>query len=401
MYFHNKYFNSVITIFILGFFVNGCAMKPLYNKSIVDLRNEAARNYSKQVVEAAAGVLDRSELPVMFSVEGGSSVWNPKYESQFGAAIGPPWSANTTALNPGILASETVVDSMQFNDFGSAATYRLNILYVFLCFPYEIESLHISGGTLFNLFSIQQAKDGLDYATPLSNGSFLGVPKEKQKDFLLFVNDVLNWSRHAEPDILDLSSPPGIVYMFLFKYYDNLLTNTLAIQTVKSGQKRMEVVQAQVDALTAEYQTRLNQALAKDYVDSGYTSALKLLREDVIALQTELDAVRKSKNNAEMSAQTAYAENNFILNKLKRVLMDLAKHDTRVDADAVDETMKLLTQRVEGVNNGTMDITHELKNFIPVGGSGLNADENTDDLYRERFEKLPSSIDTSVIRLNN
>lgn len=380
-------------------FFNNCAMRPLHNKSIVDLRNEAAENYSKQVVEAAVGIIDRSELPVMFSVEGGNSVWNPKYESQFGASIAPPWSADKTALNPGILVSETVVDSVQFNDFGSAATYRLNILYTFLCFPYDIESLHLPNGVIYSLFVVQDNTEGLNYPIHLSDGKYLGVPKEKRVEFLLFVNDVMNWSRHATPNLLDLSSPPGIVYMFLFKFYDNIQVIYSSNQAVTGLSKETQQLETQLQTVTTDYQTKLKQALGNPSVNEGYTATLSLLRSDVQAMQSVLNDLKSNLGAAQSMGQTAYSENLFILNKLHRALTETAKYDPDVSEDAVQATIDTLTKQVKDVHEGKSDI-QSLRDFIPVGGSGINANESTEDIYRERFERLPDSIDASVIRLN-
>lgn len=396
-----KRYGMFFLIPTLCVFFSNCAMHPLHKRTIVNLRNETAYNYSKQVVEAAAGIIDRSELPVMFSVEGGSSIWNPQYESDFGANISPPWSAASTALSPGITISESVVDTVQLNDFGSDATYRLNILFSYVCFPLVIEELDLPNGMLYSIFHIQDTQENLDYPTKLSDGKYIGVPKTKRHEFLLFVSDVLNWSRHASPNILDLSSPPGVTYMFLFKYYHNLQGSFSSSQAVAGLSDKIQQHKIQVQLVTKEYETKLQFALANDSISNGFTEALKLLQSKVKTMQSELKELENEFNSALSSAQKYYVENHFIVKQLSHVLTELAEHDSDINTDQVNGTLATLNQRIEDVHDGVSnDIMNELKQYIPIGGSGIEAAEATEDLYRERFERLPDSIDTSSIRLN-
>lgn len=395
-----RIYNMLFTMSFIILF-NGCAMRTLHNKTIVNLRNETAHNYSKQVVEAAAGILDRSELPVMFSVEGGNSTWNPHYEKSFNFDVSPPWSAATTVLSPGILASESVVDTVQINDFGSDATYRLNNLFSYVCFPFVIENLVLPNGMLYSIFNIQNTQEGLDYPTKLSHGKYIGVPLEKRKEFLLFVSDVLNWSRHASPDILDLSSPPGIAYMFFFKYYHNLQDSYSSIQASTGLNNEIQQYEIKNQIVTLEYETKLHSALNGDSISNGFPAILKLLQSHVEGIQSSLNDLENELNSSRTTGQKYYIENHFILKNLTKVLTTLAKQDPDINVNQVNETLLILQQRIDDVHEGKLDdIMKELKLYIPVGGSGIEAAESTEDLYRERFERLPDVIDTSSIRLN-
>lgn len=394
-------FGNILLIPIICLLLSNCAMRSLHNRSIVNLRNETAHNYSKQVVEAAAGILDRSELPVMLSIEGGNSIWNPRYEKNLSASISPPWSAGNTVLNPGVVTSESIVDTMQFNDFGSDATYRLHILYTYLCFPLVIENLYMPNGMLYSIFTIQDTQNGLDYPTKLREGNYIGVPKEKKREFLFFVSDVLNWSRHASPNILDLSSPPGITYMFFFKYYYNLQTGYSSNHDALVLKNEIQQQKTQADKIKEDYQSKLQFALENNSTNNSFIPALQLLQNDVETMRSELSSQYNSLRVTQSNVQQTYVENHFILNKLKRALKHLAEQDPNINIQEVNDTLDALTKRIEDVHEGkSNDLTEALKHLIPIGGSGIEAAESTEELYRERFERLPDTIDTSSIRLN-
>jgi hypothetical protein len=62
---------NILVSVVIALSLTGCFMKKMHYKSFLELREEASRNYSVQVLDSIVGVLEHAELPVFFNVEAG------------------------------------------------------------------------------------------------------------------------------------------------------------------------------------------------------------------------------------------------------------------------------------------------------------------------------------------
>ncbi|MBI1390266.1 MAG: hypothetical protein GC154_17640 [bacterium] len=391
-------FLSVIVAFAL--MNQGCVMKSAHYKTFLDVRNETAKNYSQQVVDSTVRLIDDAQLPVFFSVEAGNAAWAPTATGQIGATIPAPWRASTTTLAPGLSLSEQMSNALQFNDFGSAAMYRIILLYGVLCYPYVIEDTTFPNGVLYTVFSIQDSPKGLDYATKMKDGRWLGVPEEKKYEFVKFSNDVTNWSRHAQPDPSDLYSTAGVVYRYFTEYMQSLVKLADTVSSVSASTKALEDLQKQLEKEQKELDDVQKQAATTKIPPLIFNTMLTNEREDVTKKQDEIRQAQTQLGQAKMQIVQTASSLRGIIGLLAQTMETVEKYDPDVKSIDSDAEIASMNDKIAKIMQGDTKILQELQQFLIHGSGGLKASETTDELYRERFESLPDRFNTSYESLN-
>lgn len=188
--------------------LTGCAFQRAHYKSLVHMQAETATNYSQQVLEAIIGVCDNAKLPVLFSVESGASTWMPLYNSNAVATI-PTLIVGQTSVTGSLGGGESLTTQLQYNDFGSAAMSRAISLYGLLCFTLQYGETVLPNGTLRTVVEPADSHEHFLIWGKRRNGQYLGVTQDKSEQFLHFAHDVTYWTRHATPDVSDLTSTTG------------------------------------------------------------------------------------------------------------------------------------------------------------------------------------------------
>ncbi len=395
--------SPVINIFVsvvIAFSLTGCLMKKMHYKSFLELREEAARNYSVQVLDSIVGVLEHAELPVFFNVEAGQSTWTPTYTLSSGNVVSA-WThditldTNTvTATSPSSSSGESVTSTLQYNDFGAAAMTRINALYAFLCLPMQFGEVKFPNGALYTIVDKADSPKSFILSSKIAHDSYMGVVQKKSFAFLRFSNDVTYWSRHDKPETNDLASVAGILYRFSFEYPRKKQALIDAIKSKESAQvsiskvqqalkdKRKEFENLQIEAKTTKTNAQIMQTL------------LQYKQKELEAKAKGFASVNEKISKAEVTIKTNKAELEGLIMVLENGLQEIIDNDPDVKSVNVATLTADLHKHLEQIMAGVKEILEE--EFTIPGAKGLNAGESRDDLYRERFESLPPRFDTNL-----
>ncbi|MBD3267696.1 hypothetical protein GF373_13585 [bacterium] len=366
-------------------------MKQYYDASFVELREDTSFSYSQQVVDVIVDLLDNANLPVLMKVEAGNAAWSPSVSSGINAQIPGPWNADTTTLMPSFNGRDSLSSSIQYNDFSTAAMLRINSLYEFLCFPIQFADVNLPHGMLYTTISIQDSPKGLFLARKLSDGQYLGIPPEKKGEFLMFANDVIYWSQNANPNPQDLRSPAGLFYRFSVEYRDSLLNLAKAQKGLKTLKSDLESAKQTVNALQQEYQQTEEEAKAQQGDSKIIQTILSFKREDLLGSRNHMGQINDDILEAQTMIQTNHKNLTELIGLMEDTLITVEKNDPDFQGD-IDSAIAMFEGHVEQAMQGEMDILQEVEG-TDRRGTGLDAAESVDELYRERFESLPQRFE--------
>ena len=388
-----KLYLSTLALIVL-FSLSGCAMKEVYNQSFLDLRENTSTNYSQQIVDVIVDLRQDAKLPVFFSIEAGNAVWSPRIGGGLDVAIPGPWNSRTTGLAPSLNGSDSANNSIQFNDFGSAAMIRINSLYEFLCFPFKFGDVYLSNGTLFACVSEADSNENLHSARKLKNGKFLGVPSEKKVQFLAFASEVTYWSQNANPSLDDLRSAAGVFYRFSIDYIPNLQKAINSLTQVNQMEKDLPGAKKEYQIAKDKFDEFLNNS-------QNSTANPDILKKIVETKQADVTNKGEAVQSMEsaIAAQKAIHSKSVVLleqlkNSVQSVLTDLIEVDPDVKEENVKSTIVAIQSQINRAKKADMKVLSELKPSM-IRGVGLDASESLDALYRERFESLPQRFDSA------
>jgi len=379
---------------ILGCMVvlTGCVFQRAHYKSLLELREESAINYSRQVLETIVGVCDEARLPVFFSVEAGVSHWTPSYSSSATAAF-PALALGYLGVTGTLGGGEALSNQLQYNDFGAAAMTRVTALYGLLCFAIRHDQSALPNGTLYTAVDQADSRDNFLLWAQRRNGRYLGVSPAKREQFLKFAHDVTYWTQHATPDLRDLISTTGRLYRFSIEFHTavtNLITSRLArFKTEEAAAQVQEALKAKQQALNAlkeEARTsKLDPVVLRALLDVEIQE-LKALAEAVTKLSGALDKLDSDArtNAAALRELTTLYEG--IVAELKRDDPDLAGVDT-------EPVIAAFRKSIESIMTADREQLQALQVPGLPSAAGHKAQDPVDKLYRQRFEDLPPSFD--------
>lgn len=388
---------SVVLAGMMGFFLlsSGCAMRGTHYKSLLDLREETARNYSQQVIDAIVGVRDKSTLPLFFSVEAGVSSWSPSLSGGLSAQIPGPWRARTTALIPSLQGSESMSNQIQFNDFGAAPMSRVNSLYALLCFHYSIGSVELPNGTLYTIVNESPTAEGLQFTRRLKNGNYLGVPHEKNEDFLKFCKDITFWTRHSAPDPKDLNSAAGMIYRFSIEYPTSIITLANALKTRDSSKAALGEAQKSLVTEKQAYDQLVNESKTSKTAPEIMTTLLGYKREEVKGKLQSLGAVSAAIQQAESDISSQTANLQSLVQSLQKTLEKVKTNDPDASQIDVQGAVNGLMGQISQLLQGNKEVMEQLQ-ATSIQGTDLKAEDSVDKLYRDRFESLPQRFEGAL-----
>lgn len=371
--------------------LTGCAFQRIHYKSLVQMQAETATNYSQQVLAAIIGVCDNARLPVLFSVESGASTWTPIYNSNATATI-PTLIVGQTSVIGTLGGGESLTTQLQYNDFGSAAMSRAVSLYRLLCFTIQYGTTVLPNGTLRTVVEQADSHEHFLIWGKRRNGQYLGVTREKNEQFLHFAHDITYWTRHATPDVHDLTSTTGKLFRFSAEYptvVANLVSSRLAwfqtSEALTSIQEAFKTKQQAFEALKKEVRTSKAPGLVLQTLLQTDIQELTALGQAVAKLagdHTKLDGDILNNSNQLVALEMLLAD---IFRTLKRHDPDLAGLD-------IEAIMAAYRKSGEVLLNGDRQQLEAAIVLKPPQVSGAKAQESIDKLYRERFESLPQSF---------
>lgn len=384
----------ILALLIILPLLQSCTMQKIYSKSFLDLRDKTATNYTQQVVDVIAGLKDNATLPVFIMMEGGNSTWNPGVTGNIASTIPGPWNSRTTGFGTGVQGTDTASNAVQFNDYGSASMLRINSLYEYLCFPYKFGEVVFPHGTLYACASEADTDKGLFFAKKLHNGKYLGIPPEKKAEFLTFASEVTYWSQHANPDLKDLRSSPGVFYRFSIEYYpaiSGLLTN---VQTKNKLLENLKTATADVQATGQD----LNSLFKKNTV--SHTSPVvvaKIMQLKQDQLKAKVESMMNLQSNlAKLGLDIRQFTNSLdaLFRLTEETLRKVPSYEPTVSAEAIENTLQKISEQIKKAKSGDASVLDELTPSINQG-KGLSAEESMEKLYHQQFESLPMRYDSA------
>lgn len=384
-------FNQLISGTLCGFLLAGCAFKVPHNKSMLEIRNETARNYSQQVLDAIAGVHERAELPLFFTVEAGSSTWSPSFTGSMGGSITPPWNTNQEFITPSFSQTDRLSDFVQYNDFGSAPMTRVIAIFRFLCYPFNLNTQDFPNGSLYTIVDIRNSKESFVISTKLNDGRYLGVTQDKQINFMNFVNDVMFWTRHDIPDPKDLQSYPGVLYKLSTEYVGLLNKTIQAVQLRNKIQPTISKTQEALAQKQKEYDSFVETALNSEQNDAILKTAADHKYEQLNKIKDGLSVISGKLKQAELDIKNNSTQLLILLADLDNLIDNIEKNDpevTNVNMKMISGTFR---EQLEKLLGGDEETIRQLQSALPEA-AGLKAGESSDDRYRERFESLPQQF---------
>ncbi len=395
---------KVLILLVVSLSLSGCLMRKMHYKSFTSLRQETAKNYSQQVLDAIVGVREHAELPVFFNVEAGNSTWTPRVTGTTGNVVLSRVresldiiTGHTTTLSvtsPSATGQEAVSSSIQFNDFGSAAMSRISTLYAFLCYPVKFGEFILPHGALYTIVEESNSKENFILSSKIEEGRYMGVTKDRDVDFLRFANDVTYWSRHADPETKNLVSDPGILLRFTFEFPGKVVKIENAIRTrekfeavvAKLGKelnsKREEYEKLKDEATVTKTDPLIMQTLLK-IEQKGLESKIKVFTETTVQLAKTKAAIRDDTSDVKK-----------LLYMLELTLLNIKEKGPTLDKFNITTFTSSLNKHLEQLLAGDKGVLEKMGLSLSLSeATGLGAQESRDDLYRERFESLPSRFD--------
>ncbi len=376
----------------LAVLTSGCVMQRPHYKSFIKLRAETAENYSQQVLDAMADVLDKGHIPVFFSIEAGQSGWQPRYSGGITAVIPAPWRSDTTTLQPNFSGGEGLSNSIQFNDFGSAAMIRISALYGLVCLPQEVAGVKLPNGVLYTIASISKNRKDFLMSAKLSDGRWLGVPEEKKSEFIAFARDVTYWARGGAPDPKDLLSVPGTFYRCSAEYASAQLSMAQAVGTKQGMAGAVAPAQAAYEATLREFEALKEEAKTTDTNPQIMATLLQFKREEVQAKQQAVAGVAGQVGQAESTIASSRRKITSLYPLISGTFERIAANDPDVGPINVEGIISSIDGHISQLSAGDQKVLQEIANMLPHS-AGLNANDSVDDLYRERFESLPQQFE--------
>ncbi len=394
---------KVFTPILIVFSLTGCLTRKEHYKSFLDLRGESASNYSQQVLDAIVGVREHVKIPLFFSVEAGSSTWAPTVSGATGSVLLAYNSLSTTARNlwpsrtysassPSATGQVSVSSSIQFNDFGSAAMSRVDSLYTFLCMPFQFGEILLPNGTLYVVSEESSSPEGFILFSKIEEGRYLGVTKEKSGEFLKFASDATYWTRHQDPDQKDLQSEAGLLYRFSLEFPKMSQTLINAINDKKRIQIQVTNTQQSLSNKLKEYESLKKEAKTAKSEPEIMNVLLQFEQKELELKAKEYANAQVQLKKVKKTIKTSSIDLEYLLNSLEITLQNVKKYDPDIDKAKVVDVTKLIDEIMDSLLIGDEKVVQELRTLLPTAG-GINADESHDDLYRERFERLPQRFD--------
>ena len=391
---------NILVSVVIALSLTGCFMKKMHYKSFLELREEASRNYSVQVLNSIVGVLEHAELPVFFNVEAGQSTWTPTYTLSSGNVVSA-WTHNIvmdtntiTATSPSSSSGESVTSSLQYNDFGAAAMTRINALYALLCLPMQFGEIKFPNGALYTIVDKADSPKSFILSSKIAHNSYMGVVQKKSFAFLKFSNDVTYWSRHDKPKTKDLASVAGIFYRFSFEYPRKKQELIEAIKSREREQASISKVHQAFKETSKEFEDLKSEAKTTKTNAQIMQTLLQYKQKELEAKAKGFASVNGKISKAEVTIKTNKAELDDLIMVLENGLQEIIDNDPDVKSVNVATLTADLHKHLEQIMAGEKEILEE--KFTIPGASGLDASESRDDLYRERFESLPPRFDTNL-----
>ena len=376
-------------------------MQQSHYNALLDLRDNASLDFSKQVLNAIVGVKEMGELPTMYYVEGGNSTWGTNYSGNFGAQINPPWNADRTILSPGTNAGENWGLAMQLNDFGPASMSRVTGLFVFLCYPIQLGGGELPNGALFTAVEKAESPDPFLVHSTNGDGVYYGVTEDTKLEFYKLARDVTYWSRHLDPDPHDLESAGGRLYAFFSQYPTAEVRLAEAVLSAsKSAQDFEGSMQDYVNHMEKIQQLEQKADEATD-LDDAQVKLLQTMLEDAYDQRDfkyqMLGGAQNQKKQDNRVLSEAEQEVNSLVQDLEATIVQIKQVDPQGDQIDVTAIIEPFNQRIEGILAHDPEIMKEVLFQVPSSAS-LDAQDSVDKLYRERFEALPQQFDSKALQ---
>ncbi len=379
----------------------GCALRRPHYQSLLTLRQETAANYSQQVLDAIVGVQESAQLPVFFKVEGGQSSWSPTYGGSAGLNIteiplrtvglaGGHSDQETRSFN--FQGSEVLSDSIQFNDFGEAAMNRVSMLFGYLCLQADLPGSVLPNGALYATIGESGSSDDFIIWTRTRKGRYIGVTEKNKYEFLMFSRDVMYWAKAYAPDVADLVSPAGILYRFFVEYprYETQLAQAVI---AKSGaEKALSSAKDALEAKENEYESLKQEAKTSNTAAPVLQALLQLEHEELKSQHEKVSSISGQLGESSGRIEQIKRDTEALFNLLHQTLTLIKENDPNADLIHPDKSIEMLRDRIARLSEGDFSVLEETGTILPKG-SGIDARESTDQLYRERFEALPQQYD--------
>lgn len=376
---------------------SGCVMQRAHYKSFGKLRDEAASNYTQQVLDTIVDVMDEGDIPVFFSIEAGQSGWQPSFSGSVTSSLRGPWNndwADAIGISPTISKSESMSDSIQYNDFGAAAMIRVCALYGLLCLPQEVAGVKLPNGVLYAIADISDSNDGFIAWSKMKDGRYLGITEEKKSDFIAFSRDVTYWSRGYTPDPKDLLSVPGIFYRCSAEYAAAQLSLAQAVATKMGAQAGVAEAQKAYEQKLQEFEALKEEAKKSKSDPEIMKTLLQFEREEVQAKAQAVAGVAAAIGQADSTIKASRRKINSLMPLIAGTFKKIQDSDPDVGPIDIEGVLVSINDYVEKIEAGDQKVLAEIANVLPHS-AGLDAKDSVDDLYRERFEALPQRFDSA------
>ncbi len=374
---------------IIGVIFSGCAMRSMHYKSFLELHEEATENYTSQVFNTLVMMWEDGELPILFNIEAGASLWTPGYSLTISGLVLPLFDADQSSLTTTAAGNETVTNQIQFNDFGSDAMLRTTMIYGYLCFPIDFgDGLILPNGSLYTIVDIRDTPEGLSKWRKLKDNRYMGVPEEKQEDFVRFARDIVYWTRNADPNPKDLISIPGSLYRFSVTYSSSIKELAQAVLSYEEAKKGLKNAQETVQQVQTEFDQLKQEAKTTQTNPAIMQTLLQIKQEDVQTKQQQLASLSSQIMQAESKINQKSSELNLLVASIVGSLNKVEKYDPEVANETIQNIINLFNEPVEKILHGDDKALKKYSNML-AEPSALDAKESVDDLYRERFESLP------------
>lgn len=376
----------------IAFTLAGCAMKSAHYASLGELSENSSWNYSRQILQTLADMRDKASLPALFQIELGSSTWAPSYQAGIAPTFAPPiFRGDRTQIEGQFGFSEQMGNMLQMNNFGSAAMTRVTSLYGVLVFPSPLGDQILPNGALYTLVDEADSPDGFLIHVKTQNGRYLGVPPEKQVEFLRFARDVFYWSRNSEPDTKDLASVAGYMLRASYEFPSKEMALAEAIVDRETLTNMKNTSRQRLDASEAAYEDRKTQAITAEIEPRVMQTLLELESEAVVRADNDFRQFSSRLSEVETNIELYKLELDNLLTTLRYTLTEIIKNDPQAAHVDIDVAVHGLQNRIDRIMQG--DFEH-LGLQIPQA-HGVNARDSSDELYRQRFLSLPQRFSGS------
>lgn len=373
----------------------------MHNQSLVDLQKQSSIQLSQQVLNAIAGVIDQTELPDFYYVEGGNSAWGSSNNTGVSFDIRPPLpGTDLQQIAPNTRFNENWNLTNQYNDFGPAAMMRVSAIYVFLCYPLNLGGGELPNGALYTAVSKSDSKDDFVIYTKTADKQYLGVPKEKQLEFFKLSRDVTYWSRYLNPDPKDLESSAGMLYLFFSQYPQ---TETHLAQSVQDYHKAVN--SASQTTLNYQNETKKVSLLEEKFFNAEKPKSIeKTILENAYKQRDQwfqfMISSTGNRTNKKNQMEALHREASQLLHVLESAVTSIQMHDPNQDRIVPANIIKPFHDRIDGIVANDPAVMKTVMDQLP-SSAGIDAQDPLDKLYRERFEGLPQRFAEEEIQIQS